>query len=335
MVDISLIVISAVDAHVGNFILKECFVKYLGDKTRVLVTHKFESLKYVNYIYIFKKGRIVEEGTMEDLKNSETFHEIEEKYKMKTQEEGKEEGKIEDQEIAHEIKNEDEILDNNKIVKSELDSKLREEEDKELENKLMLNEDREKGDIGWKVWKSYFTYYGGTSYFLLVFIVMVIFITLQTASNFWLSYWSDVKEEDGHSKAYYFGIYSVFGLSYAFFCLIRIAMLLIQSIKCSRQIHKDMISRIIRAPINNFFDRVPTGRVLNRLSKDLNTLDTTIATSFGSFLVNLFSVIAEIVVCVVVGTVWILPLAMIFFIVSYKVQRKYMNLNREVTRLGR
>jgi len=37
--------LSAVDANVGNLILKDCFVDYLQGKTRVLVTHKFESLK--------------------------------------------------------------------------------------------------------------------------------------------------------------------------------------------------------------------------------------------------------------------------------------------------
>jgi hypothetical protein len=39
-----------------------------------------------------------------------------------------------------------------------------------LEEKLMLDEDRETGDIGWNVYKSFFEYYGGLSSFLLIVI---------------------------------------------------------------------------------------------------------------------------------------------------------------------
>lgn len=48
--------LSAVDAHVGKFLLEECFCKYLKNKTRVLITHKLEILPYVDYVYIMKKG---------------------------------------------------------------------------------------------------------------------------------------------------------------------------------------------------------------------------------------------------------------------------------------
>jgi len=163
---------------------------------------------------------------------------------------------------------------------------------------------------------------------------MLIFITLSTASNFWLSYWSEQVVDPEHPQSYYLTIYSILSLSYAFFVLIRISMLFIQSVKCSRQIHKDMLAKVIRAPVNLFFDRVPSGRILNRLSKDLTVLDDYIAGSFGSLTVMFYSLLADIVVCLIVGSAWIFPLAIIFFIVSYQIQKSYMSLNREVTRLG-
>ena len=164
---------------------------------------------------------------------------------------------------------------------------------------------------------------------------MFIWITLQTCSNFWLSYWSDNADYAIHSDTFYFEIYSALGLSYALFCFIRTWMLFAQSIKCSRQIHKDMLSRIVRAPINLFFDRVPTGRVLNRLSKDLAVLDSYIATSFGYSLVTIYSLLSDIVVCLIVGTIWVFPLVILFFYVSYRIQQKFMRVNREVVRLGK
>ena len=163
---------------------------------------------------------------------------------------------------------------------------------------------------------------------------MVIFITLHTGSNFWLSYWSDSAEHPEHPQTFYLEIYCILGLSYAFFCVIRISMLFLQSLKCSRKLHKDMITNIIRAPVNLFFDRIPTGRILNRLSKDLTVLDNYIAGSFGWLTLLFFYLIADIVVCLIVGSIWIFPLAILFFAVSYKIQRSFMSLNREVTRLG-
>ena len=35
-------------------------------------------------------------------------------------------------------------------------------------------------------------------------------------------------------------------------------------------IHKDMIHKVLHAPINTYFDVTPIGRILNKFSKDLN-----------------------------------------------------------------
>jgi len=325
------------------------------------VTHKFESLKYVDYIYIFKKGRIVEEGTLEALKDTPLFHEIEEKYKATSKSEEKkeeiqevklpqvEESRLEDTTSAEPIEEltpKEGMSYEENPAKEEIE-KLTKEENKALEEKLMLDEDREIGSVGWRVWKSYFNYYGGWLYFIpilisnylkilfLICLVMIIFISLSTFTNFWLSYWSDSAGDPKHSQSYYLEIYSILSVSYAILCLIRISLIYIQSIRCSRQLHKNMMSKVIRAPVNLFFDRIPSGRILNRLNKDLTVVDSMIASSFASVTIMFFSLLADIAVCLYVGSVWIFPLAIISFIASYKFHRGYLTLNREATRLGK
>jgi ABC-type multidrug transport system fused ATPase/permease subunit len=56
-------IISAVDVHVGNFIVRETVLNYLQDKTRVMVTHAIMYAKYADYIVVMKKGEVVEKGT--------------------------------------------------------------------------------------------------------------------------------------------------------------------------------------------------------------------------------------------------------------------------------
>lgn len=330
--------LSAVDAHVGNFILEECFATHLRNKTRVLITHKVESLKYVDYIYVLQKGRIVAKGTLDTLNENKIFTDMINKFKLEVEESAEEkveEGK-EKKENEISLEKPKKEADNTSLgmtTQTTETTKPLDPDEKEIIDKLMLDEDREIGEVSGKVWWSYFKYYGGYFYFFIVIFVMTIWIALMTGSNFWLAYWSDNIKTGENSNSYFFGIYCWLALSFALFCLIRALMLLLQSLKCSRTMHNDMIARIIRAPVNLFFDRVPIGRLLNRFSKDLTTIDNYIAVTFGSTLVCIFSVLADIVVCLIAGSFYIFPLVLICFWIGVYFQKRYMKVNREVTRL--
>ena len=41
----------------------------------------------------------------------------------------------------------------------------------------------------------------------------------------------------------------------------------------SAKFHKNIISKLFNAPINTFYDRIPIGRILNRMSSDLSDID--------------------------------------------------------------
>ncbi len=68
--------LSAVDVHVGKFLMTESLLKFAKDKTRILVTHALYYLKYVDKVLVFEDGRIVEQGSYEKLKNSARFREL-------------------------------------------------------------------------------------------------------------------------------------------------------------------------------------------------------------------------------------------------------------------
>ncbi len=62
-------------------------------------------------------------------------------------------------------------------------------------------------------------------------------------------------------------------MTYALLALVRAILFLFGAIANTRLIHKKMSLSLLYAPINEFFDRVPIGRILNRLSKDLAVVD--------------------------------------------------------------
>ena len=65
--------ISAVDANVGNKLMKNVILGTLKKKTRILVTHAIEFLTLADKIILMDSGRIAAQGSYNDLKFNEKF----------------------------------------------------------------------------------------------------------------------------------------------------------------------------------------------------------------------------------------------------------------------
>ncbi|XP_073163815.1 ATP-binding cassette sub-family C member 12 isoform X4 [Lepidochelys kempii] len=59
--------LSAVDAHVGKYIFEKCIKEALKEKTVVLVTHQLQYLEFCDEVILLEDGEIYERGTHEDL----------------------------------------------------------------------------------------------------------------------------------------------------------------------------------------------------------------------------------------------------------------------------
>ena len=68
--------LSAVDVHVGKFMMTETLMKYTQSKTRILVTHALYYLKYADKILMLEEGKIVEQGSYEVIKNTSRFKDM-------------------------------------------------------------------------------------------------------------------------------------------------------------------------------------------------------------------------------------------------------------------
>ena len=63
-------ILSAVDVHVGEFIVKETVRQYLKGKTIVMPTHAIKFASFADEIIVMKKGKIVRKGAYEDISNT-------------------------------------------------------------------------------------------------------------------------------------------------------------------------------------------------------------------------------------------------------------------------
>lgn len=125
----------------------------------------------------------------------------------------------------------------------------------------------------------------------------------------------------------------MFGFFYGLFAFFRALIMAISSPKMSSVIHESMITNLLFSSLNEFFDRVPLGRILNRLSKDLNSVDSTVPYLFANYLVFFFFMLCNILVILYCTSVWIMVPISLFLISIYMLKNYYMKPNRELVRL--
>jgi ABC-type bacteriocin/lantibiotic exporter with double-glycine peptidase domain len=68
--------ISALDANVKKRIFRDVFMDKFKHKTRILVTHAVDFLKYVDTIVLLKEGEVILNGSYEEVKDSPYIREV-------------------------------------------------------------------------------------------------------------------------------------------------------------------------------------------------------------------------------------------------------------------
>eukprot|EP00752_Nemacystus_decipiens_P009274 g8285.t1 len=197
---------------------------------------------------------------------------------------------------------------------------------------LQTVEGREEGAVALRVFRIYFKD-GSGGWFLPVVLVIVSVLT-QAVSNvfdYWLSYWSDKFLEDGATSAWYQYVYAGLCVGLVSMYLIRALLFAIQAVKSSRHLHRVLTGGVMRAPVS-FFDTTPIGRVLNRFTKDMDSIDLLLPRNVPQFVATL-SVLVGVMITIIIVLPWfafvIVPVGYCY----YKVQMYYRPVNRDLQRL--
>ena len=162
------------------------------------------------------------------------------------------------------------------------------------------------------------------------------------SANIWLAKWStDEGEEAGNMslstlvkfaiiyfalreynifvRDEYIGVYALFGAAQIIFVVMATFSLATGAIFASKLIHNQLLLvNILRLPMS-FFDTTPSGRILNRFSKDINTIDETIPRSIRSFINTFFTVLSTIFVISYATPLFmivILPLLVLYLLIQ-------------------
>ncbi|KAI5358713.1 putative AAA+ ATPase domain, ABC transporter type 1, transmembrane domain-containing protein [Septoria linicola] len=268
--------LSAVDAHVGKHIMDNAICGLLRGKARVLATHQLHVLHRVDRIVWMKDGAIYKIATFPDLME----HDAEFQKLMETT--AQEEKKEDEDEV-----NEDEIEEEKKDAKKK--------KGKKPAAALMQQEERAVDSVGWGVYAAYVRASGGMWVAPFVLFLLVISQGANIMTSLWLSYWTAGRW--GLGLGVYIGVYAALGVSQACLMFAFSVVLTIYGTRSSKVMLNRAVTRVLRAPMS-FFDTTPLGRITNRFSKDVDTMDNTLTDSMRMFFLTMCMILSVFILII-------------------------------------
>ncbi|XP_042477786.1 ABC transporter C family member 3-like [Macadamia integrifolia] len=327
---------SAVDAHTGTHLFKECLLGILGSKTIIYVTHQVEFFTFADLILVMRDGKITQAGKYEEILSSgiDFMDLVGAHKKALTKLNFVEHGAVLDNLIND--KEDGNMLCTEKSIQDDevIESKnYKTEKTIEPKGQLVQEEKRENGGVNPSVYWKYVTAAYKGAFIPLILLAQILFEFLLIVSSYWMVLDNPVSEDvrphvKGSSLIF---IYIALTLGSSLCTFIRSMLTVITGYKTSTLLFNKMHLCIFRAP-QSFFDSTPSGRILNRVSIDQSAVDTSIPHKFEELLISVIKFLGTIaVMSQVAWQMLIIFIPMIVACIWY--QQYYISAARELSRL--
>ncbi|KAJ0743496.1 putative ABC-type xenobiotic transporter [Helianthus annuus] len=283
-------VFSAVDAHTGSQIFKECVRGILKDKTILLVTHQVDFLHDVDLILVMRDGMIVQSGKYDDLIQSGLdFKALVAAHDSSMQLVNAEPTKPQPITKSNSIKLKEHTNEDPKpVLRPQSSSKTG-------TSKLIEDEERETGRVSRHVYKVYATEAFGWSGAVLVLLLSVMWQSAQMAGDYWLAYETSEDRAASFDPKVFMGVYAIIA-GVAFVVILgRTYFTMFFGLVTAQKFFKQILHSILHAPMS-FFDTTPSGRVLSRASTDQTIIDIPLPLVMNMTIAMYMSVIGIIII---------------------------------------
>ena len=259
--------LSAVDAHVGAALFDKCFKGVLASKTRVLVTNALQYLPQADQIVVMHAGAVREIGTFASLREKGTdFDALCATHEIHAEEEA----------AADSTKRVSLDKPRGRVSLDKPDKAAKSASPVDDKN-LTGAEERSLGKIGSAV---YITYARAAGSVAVLGVIAFTFSCEYGSKSFldsWLGFWAaDRFSWSAHKPTethFYLLVYACVFVANSIFTYSRSLLFYFFSVRASKNMHLHMLQKVMRLP-QSFFDSTPSGRVINRFSRDTEVLDS-------------------------------------------------------------
>ncbi|XP_033736227.1 multidrug resistance-associated protein 7-like [Pecten maximus] len=319
--------LAAVDAHVAQQMYEKCIMGLLKNKTRILCTHHTHFLGEADLVIVMDDGVISKMGPPSEVLPDIKFAERKSSEK-------------ENVEVEHNDK-------------SDKDGKLGEEA-------------KATGEVKLGVYKAYLSALG--KWLAITMVMSIVFMQVtKVMKDWWLTHWvsnsntdvinsslsgyqcfydnmstpisfherydSTLSETSRQSGlVYYMVVYACLSAVYSLFSLAREILFAYSGMNVARTMHSDLLNTMFKAPMS-FYDVTPVGRILNRFSSDMGTIDDSISHMVMVVLSQFFEVVGTIVM-VCYGMPWFIAIIIPVGSIYFRLQERYRHTSREVRRIS-
>ncbi|KAK3100939.1 ATP-binding cassette transporter yor1, partial [Teratosphaeriaceae sp. CCFEE 6253] len=170
----------------------------------------------------------------------------------------------------------------------------------------MQVEERAVKGVGWEVYKAYIKASGSIWNLPLVLLILLVSQGANIITSLWLSWWTSNKF--GYSTGTYIGVYAALGVVQATLLFIWSVALTVLGTRASKVMLHRAVRRVLRAPMS-FFDTTPLGRITNRFSKDVDTMDNTLTDSMRMFFMTMAMICSVFILIIAYYYYFVIALA--------------------------
>eukprot|EP00834_Sanchytrium_tribonematis_P003442 NODE_132_length_16614_cov_0.935392.p1 type:complete len:963 gc:universal NODE_132_length_16614_cov_0.935392:13581-16469(+) len=297
-------VLSAVDSHVAKALFFDLIKNGFSGKTILLVTHQLHVVPNCDYVIFMEEGKVICQGEYTHLLDTNS------KFKDYMMDVGRTGDMADDREV--EVETETKTTDKPK--------------------QLMTTEERFSGSVKWSVYLSYISSGFGLFVGAILILVYIILNAEKIGTNLWLAWFTQGQIQKWDiSQDIFILVFCILGISQGFFVAGAGAVGALGGFRASQKLHANAITRVLNAPMS-FFDTNPIGRILNRFSKDQDSMDSQLPTSLRSFLTTFFTCLFSFAYMIAITPFLAIPMV-VLLIFYYYVQKLYRCTSRELKRI--
>ena len=155
----------------------------------------------------------------------------------------------------------------------------------------------------------------------------------RVAASLWLTFWTSTMGSGRPvgGAAFYLGIYSALSILQVVLAALLTAFFKRSTLNASGSLHDTMLTKLMRSPMS-FFHTNPLGRIINRCTKDVSSMDKDVADNINMFARSFLTLISTVALMGSVSPI-LLPFIVVVMVLFYFIYLYFQASVRECKRL--